>query len=341
LGDQFILPSIIDKEVLKKLLKEAELVSKGTLFNLNESECVIGYLDNKESDSFQFKNILECNSSNSTGTSDILFKKKLHKCTYAVRSATQEILNVETFSEAQNLVKTGIEEAIAVCCLQQNTSPIPYMVIAGGPFAVTTRSSSRSSDVLSFGPLITSLHYDVDYGIRTSSIPSWNVGVKKLWFIRRTATVKTQKLVNPTIHKLTAQQQLQTIYNERADYYLLVQEPGDIIKHRGKHYHFVITVYDQSLNPSGLCLSVGKIDVYLEEKIKYVRIVRPVLVKADGSLKPTSREKFMKNQLGSKLSAPVLKELEENKKKRKASKKLRGFSKGNKLACKEISTLLL
>ena len=75
LGDQFILPSIIDKEVLKKLLKEAELVSKGNLFNLYESECVIGYLDNKESDSFQFKNILECNSSNSYGTSDILLQK--------------------------------------------------------------------------------------------------------------------------------------------------------------------------------------------------------------------------------------------------------------------------
>ena len=146
--------------------------------------------------------------------------------------------------------------------------------------------------------------------------------------------MKTQKLVNPTIHKLTAQQQLQTIFNERADYYLLVQEPGDIIKHRGKHYHFVITVYDQSLNPSGLCLSVGKIDFYLDEKIKYVRIVRPVSVNADGSLKPTSKEKFMKNQLGSKSSGPVLKQLAEIKKKRKASKKLRGFSKGNKLACK-------
>ena len=40
MGDQFILPSIIDKEVLKPL-KEAELVSKVTLFNLNESDRVM------------------------------------------------------------------------------------------------------------------------------------------------------------------------------------------------------------------------------------------------------------------------------------------------------------
>ena len=139
------------------------------------------------------------------------------------------------------------------------------------------------------------------------------------------------KAGNPTIHKLTVQQQLQTIFNEREEYYLLVQEPGEIIKHRGKHYHFVITVIDQSMNPSGLCLSVKKIDVYLDEKIKYVRIVKPVSVNADGSLRPASRETFMKNQLGSK-SGPVLKQLKE-KQKQKTKKRVRGFSKGNQLAC--------
>ena len=113
--NQFILPSNIDKNVLQNLLRETRLVSKGSLFNLEEPECLIGYLDIKESDCFQFQNISECNS----GISDMLAQKKIHKCSYAIRSATTELLNIETFAEAQDMVQTGIEDAVAVCCLNK------------------------------------------------------------------------------------------------------------------------------------------------------------------------------------------------------------------------------
>ena len=60
----------------------------------------------------------------------MLAQKEIHKCSYAIRSATTELLNIETFAEAQDMVQTGIEDAIAVCCLRQKISPIPYIVLA-------------------------------------------------------------------------------------------------------------------------------------------------------------------------------------------------------------------
>jgi hypothetical protein len=246
------------------------------------------------------------------------------------------MLDISTFKEMYDLVQSKDEDASVTCCLKANDLSLGYKLLPDGPLDCTLseKKSSRSSDLLSFGPLVTTLHVDCDYGNRTSIIPSWNVGVLKLWFIRRTSTARTQKLVDPTKHMLTPQQQMETILKQNEDYYLLVQEPGDIIQHKGKHFHFVVTVVDTVLNPTGLCLSLGRIDTNCENKEKYVKQAAPVIAKADGSLEKVSKELFIKNQLGKRAAEPLLKQLEKHRK-RKVAKVVRGFSKGNQMACKK------
>jgi hypothetical protein len=277
--------------------------------------------------------------------SDVINKKqKICDCSTVKRSGSDEIvlIRTRTLKEIYEMIQSGKEDGLLLCCLKAKDHSLDYTILPDGPLSCAlARNFSRTSDLLFFGAFVTSLHVDTDYGNRTSIIPSWNVGVKKLWFIRRLSTARTQKFVNPTKHKLTPQQQLETIFTERDDYYRLVQEPGDVIEHRGKHYHFVITLVDRDINPSGLCLSVGKIDTTREEKKKFVKQAPPVIAKSDGSLKKVSRDTFIKNQLGKGVASDnVLKDLKANRKKRKA-KKVRGFCKGNKIACRKKQKVTL
>ena len=332
LAERFIIPSIIKRETLRNLLKDIVLIPRATYYDSDHPKSVIGYKNCQENQCVVFSNTKEFKNI----VSDVITnKQKICDCSTVKRSGSDEIVVIKnrTLKEMCEMIQSGEENGLLICCLKAKEHSLGYNVLSDGPLCCSlAKKFSRTSDLLSFGPFVTSLHVDTDYGNRTSLIPSWNVGVIKLWFIRRSSTARTQKLVNPTRHELTPQQQLETIFKERDEYYLLVQEPGDVMQHRGKHYHFVITVVDRDINPSGLCLSVGKIETTREEKEKFVKQAPPVIAKPDGSLKKVSRDTFIKNQLGKGLASDtVLKDLKKNRKKRKA-KKERGFCKGNNMA---------
>jgi len=329
LDDKYIIPRMICKGTLTSLLSDIKVIPRTGIF---QTGSCIGYLNFSENQCFKMVTQIP----NSTIASNFINKTRISNLCHVKRSGCDEILEAKTYGEVHNIVKSN-QDALVICCLNRKRSPLKYEVLADGPLSCVNSSccsdASRSSDLLSFGPLLTTLHVDCDYGSRISVIPSWNTGIKKLWFIRQTATARTQKLVNPTKHGLSSQQQLKTIFNERNNYSLLVQEPGDVIKHLGKHYHFVITVVDSELNPSGICLSLGKIDTNLEDRRQFVRMVSvPVQGRKDGSITKATKDNFIKTQLG-KDAAPVLKQLKETRK-RKRTRGNRGFCKGNKLACK-------
>ena len=328
--EHYQIPSMVQKATLQKIFSKVSILPRSAIFNSEDPQCIIGYIASDEKNCLKFNNLIP----NSEVAANMIKDQLIHKCSYTKKSACDNLLdiNVSKFGEVNDLVINKFEDALVVCCIDVKHNPFKYSIFKEGPLHCEKRSS-RSSDVLSFGPLFTPLHVDVDYGNRTSLIPSWNVGTKKLWFIRRKADSRTQKLVNPTKHKCTPEEQLQTILSESDEYILLIQEPGDIIRHIGQHYHLVMTIIDNnSLNPSGICVSIGKIDIDVHDKKTYVRRLSvPVVANEDGSLRTVSKETFIKTQLNKKEATALLKEIDKVKKRKRCA--TRGFAKGNKLAC--------
>ena len=63
--------------------------------------------------------------------------------------------------------------------------------------------------------------------------------------------------------------ELNFILTQKEQYVLLIQRPGQSIRHYGKHFHCVITAIDPILNPTGLSLSIGRRDKYTKDHSLY------------------------------------------------------------------------
>ncbi len=165
----------------------------------------------------------------------------------------------ETFIKYQDIVnfiqnKGGtLDESVVLCNLKSTSNPVKYTVVTGGPLDVKTgrqsSSSSESSDFLCFGPIYTSFHSDFGYAHRNSLIPSWNEGVIKFWIIRKECDSKTQRLYVTSARtkkspKFSGKDELNTVLKYPADYQLLIQLPGQLVRHNGNHIHCVITAID-------------------------------------------------------------------------------------------------
>ncbi len=130
--------------------------------------------------------------------------------------------------------------------------------------------SSESCDFMSFGPNNNSLHADLFYTTRNSLIPSWNVGVVKIWILRKECDAQTNRIGSIRASTLASkgwkpEDELNYILTQKEHYVLLIQHPGQIIRHYGKYFHCVLTAIDPIINLTGLSLSIGRRDQYTKD----------------------------------------------------------------------------
>ena len=247
-----------------------------------------------------------------------------------------------------------MEESVVLCCITRTNNPVHYTVVDGGPLDLQTvkqsssssseSSGSESSDFLCFGPVYTSLHADVGYAHRNSLIPSWNHGVIKIWIIAKSCDSKTQRWI-PTNSRSKIAKTFEPIHDLAKvlkfpqDYQLLIQRPGQLVRHHGKHFHCVVTAIDVEVNPSRLSLSLGRKDYYMEDNYAFARSTKETLVVKNtetGELRLASRKYFVETQLFAdeyKKLRSRIKDDERIRNKRKTTTKRKrkgGFQKGNK-----------
>jgi hypothetical protein len=260
----------------------------------------------------------------------------------------------ETFIKYQDIVnfiqnKGGTcDESVVLCNLKSANNPVKYTVVKAGPLDVKAgkknSSGSESSDFLCFGPVYTSFHSDFGYAHRNSLIPSWNTGVIKFWIIRKECDSKTQRYAvtnsrRKSSTKFTPMDELNTVFRYPADYLLLIQQPGQLVRHNGKHIHCVITAIDAQVNPNRLSLSLGRKDYYSEDSYSFASLTKETLVvdnAKEGTFKLLTRKKFIVHQLTDAEYKEMKHRIEADEGKRTRKRKRKGgFPRGNKYALKK------
>ena len=63
--------------------------------------------------------------------------------------------------------------------------------------------------------------------------------------------------------------ELNYILTQKEHYVLLIQRPGQTIRHYGRHFHCILTAIDPTINPTGLSLSIGRRDKYTEDNYSF------------------------------------------------------------------------
>ena len=338
-----LLPSKIDISHISRLIKSVELVS--TSFVDGD---IIGYLEQSEDASCVYKPI------KNNKRIDYVLQKDIESHNNIKHASTEREYDKsvkETFIKYQDIVnfiqtKGGTcDESVVLCCITQSTNPVNYTVVKGGPLDVKagrqSSSKSESSDFLCFGPVYTSFHSDVGYAHRNSLIPSWNQGVIKFWIIRRECDSKTQRyaVTNPRrllSSSFTALDELNKVLKYPEDYLLLIQRPGQFVRHNGKHVHCVITAIDIEVNPSSLSLSLGRKDYYPQDNYAFASSTKETLVvasKKKGTFKHLSRDAFIKKQLTSEDKKILKSQIEADASRRtRSTKRKGGFQIGNEFS---------
>ena len=261
---------------MNEIFRKLEVIS--STFTENS---IIGYIEGSEN---SFCSYLKDDSINSILTKNI-------KCTATdqkeIKYASTERIYDETISSTlikyQDIVdfiqdplkKETRNESVVICCVKKSNNPVAYKVTKDGPLdnkegKKQGTKSSESCDFISFGPIYTSLHTDLYYSTRNSFIPSWNVGVIKIWILRKECDAETNRNGTTRASTLASkawkpEHELNYILTQKEHYILLIQHPGQIIRHYGKHLHCVITAIDPIINPTGLSLSIGRRDQYTED----------------------------------------------------------------------------
>lgn len=272
-----------------------------------------------------------------------------------IKHASTELLYDTKTSQAltkyQDIVnhiqdKSGTtDEAVVLCCMTRTNNPVSYQVVEDGPLDITAEKLegarySKSCDLMCFGPVYTSLHADINYSHRNSLIPSWNCGVVKIWIIHKKCNAKTNREV-PTAQKQREAKGFKPIYDltkvleAKKDYVLLIQRPGQLIRHNGRHVHCVITAIDLKINPTGFSLSIGRKDLYVNDIFAYATGSRDTSI--SDNCKQASREHFINTQLNAADQKKLGVEFEKAKQLRQKGRKRRrrgGFQRGNKAAKK-------
>ena len=323
-----LLPSKIDISHISRLIKSVELVS--TSFVDGD---IIGYLEQSEDASCVYKPI------KNNKRIDYVLQKDIESHNNIKHASTEREYDKsvkETFIKYQDIVnfiqtKGGTcDESVVLCCITQSTNPVNYTVVKGGPLDVKagrqSSSKSESSDFLCFGPVYTSFHSDVGYAHRNSLIPSWNQGVIKFWIIRRECDSKTQRyaVTNPRrllSSSFTALDELNKVLKYPEDYLLLIQRPGQFVRHNGKHV---------------LSLSLGRKDYYPQDNYAFASSTKETLVvasKKKGTFKHLSRDAFIKHQLTSEDKKILKSQIEADASRRtRSTKRKGGFQIGNEFS---------
>ena len=236
---------------------------------------------------------------------------------------------------------------MVLCNMKCSNNPVDYQVVKDGPLDVKkgrqSSSRSESSDFLCFGPVHTSFHSDFGYVHRNSLIPSWNQGVIKIWIIHKKSDATTQRYAVTNSRRLFSSKfeppdELDQVFRKPADYQLLIQRPGQLVRHNGKHVHSVITAIDITVNPSRMSLSLGRKDYYPEDNYAFASSTKETLVIDNlktGTFRLLNREEFIKKQLTSEEKRALKRQIKEDEGRRtRAKKRKTGFQKGNTWALK-------
>ena len=255
----------------------------------------------------------------------------------------------KSFIKYQDIVdfiqtKSGTSnECVVLCNIKCSDNPVKYTVVKGGPLDIKEgrkfSSRSESSDFMCFGPVFTSFHSDFGYPHRNSLIPSWNQGVVKFWIIRKECDSKTQRNAPTNSRRkkspnFSPLDELNQVYKYPADYQLLIQQPGQIVRHNGKHVHCVITAIDIKVNPSRLSLSLGRKDYYPQDNYAFASSTTETLVvdnSKKGTFKLVSRATFIEHQLTNEEQKILKRRIEEDASRRTSRRKRKGgFKIGNR-----------
>jgi len=241
------------------------------------------------------------------------------------------------------------DEAVVLCCMTRTNNPVSYEVVNNGPLDIKAGKQhgardSKSCDLMCFGPVYTSLHADINYSHRNSLIPSWNPGVVKFWIIHKKCDAETNRKV-PTPEKQRCAKRFQPIHDltkvltASKDFVLLIQLPGQLIRHNGRHVHCVITVIDPNLNPTGFSLSIGRKDLYLKDIHAYATGSRDTSI--SHKCKQASRSLFINTQLKPKDKKDLGDEYAKKEQLRLQGRKRKhpGFHRGNTAAKKKKNTV--
>jgi len=350
------LPRSIDIETINQLIQNLDIVS--TPFT---NESIIGFLENTEEAtcSYSYQNI------NSTPIINSVLQKKVKSSPNdgkQIKHASTELLYKPSVSK--NLIryqdifdfiqdKSGTpDEAVVLCCMKKTNNPVTYKVVIGGPLDTKAGKSqgakkSESCDLMFFGPVYSSLHADVWYTHRNSLIPSWNHGVVKFWIIRKDCKAVTNSTV-PTCPRTKESKAFQpiheliTILSEKEHYCLLIQRPGQLIRHYGRHVHCVITAIDATINPTGFSLSIGRKDAYSQDTFWYCSGSKERLIAVGDSCKQVTRSRFLKENLTDKDIRELGKEFVAKKDQMRIRKKRKkaGFQPGNSHGSKRSSSFV-
>jgi hypothetical protein len=333
---------------MNEILQNLEVISP--IFNEGS---IIGFIDCIEGNICTYKHMEE-------NPIDSILKKKIKSSAMddkEIKYASTEKVYEETISSdfvkyqhvvnyIQDPTKSGTpNESVVICCMRKANNPVEYEVTKDGPLDIKAGKklglkSSESCDFMSFGPIYTSLHADLYYTTRNSLIPSWNVGVVKIWILRKECDARTNRCFGSTRASTLASKawkpadELNYILTQKEHYVLLIQRPGQIIRHYGKHFHCVITAIDPILNPTGLSLSIGRRDKYLKDHYLYCSASKERLskTKAEGYIQ-VSRKLYLKQNITNADKRQLGKEFLDRKERarKRTPKKKGGFQKGNTL----------
>ena len=290
IGSHVKLPRSIKIEKVNEILQNLEVIS--TIF---EEGSIIGFIECIED------NICTYMKENPI---DSILKKNIKSTANdnkEIKYASTEKIYEETISSAfvkyqhvvdyiQDPTKTGTpNESVVICCMRKANNPVEYKVTEDGPLDIKAGKklglkSSESCDFMSFGPIYTSLHADLYYTTRNSLIPSWNVGVVKIWILRKECDAVTNRNGTTRASTLASKawkpaDELNYILTQKEHYVLLIQHPGQIIRHYGRHFHCVLTAIDPIINPTGLSLTIGRRDKYTEDNYSFCSASKQRLTK--------------------------------------------------------------
>jgi hypothetical protein len=81
-----------------------------------------------------------------------------------------------------------------------------------------------SSDIISYGPIVSNLHKDLTYSKRISYIDRNNTGTVKIWIISISSTTRMNKLISIDKHKLTPSDVIKhIIFQHPQNFQILIQ----------------------------------------------------------------------------------------------------------------------
>ena len=345
IGSHVKLPRSIKIEKVNEILQNLEVIStifkEGSIIGFIEciEDNICTYMKENPIDSILKKNI----KSTANDNKEIKYASTEKIYEETISSAFVKYQHVVDF--IQDPTKTGTpNESVVICCMRKANNPVEYNVTEDGPLDIKAGKklglkSSESCDFMSFGPIYTSLHADLYYTTRNSLIPSWNVGVIKIWILRKKCDAVTNRIGSTRASTLASKDwkpadELNYILTQKEHYVLLIQRPGQIIRHYGRHFHCVLTAIDPIINPTGLSLTIGRRDKYTEDNYSFCSASKQRLTntKAKGYIQ-VSRKLFLTQNISKadkRKLGPEFLDRKERARKRTPRKK-GGFQAGNKL----------